>query len=56
MKNSNIAIERKEYLEKKGFLVGAIRPPTVKKAILRVILRTNIQIEKINYFLDILDN
>ena len=32
-------LELKELALKKGFLIGAIRPPTVKKAIVRVILR-----------------
>jgi len=32
--------------KEEGFLIGAIRPPTVKSAILRVILRLNIEIEE----------
>ncbi len=38
-------LELKELALKKGFLVGAIRPPTVKKAIVRVILRLSHQKE-----------
>ncbi len=33
------ALKIKKYLLQKGFIVGAIRPPTVKKPILRVIVR-----------------
>ncbi len=41
VKSSVNAIEIKENLIKKGFLVGAIRAPTVPKPILRVIARIN---------------
>jgi len=34
------AVRLKEELAKEGFEVGAIRPPTVKSPILRIILRT----------------
>lgn len=39
--DAEAALEKKEKLLKKGFEVGAIRPPTVKDPILRVILRTH---------------
>ncbi len=39
LENSQQAIKLKQYLLSQGFIVGAIRPPTVKKPILRVILR-----------------
>lgn len=35
--------EIQQKLKEKGFLVGAIRQPTVKSAIIRLILRTNIE-------------
>ena len=48
--NNEKALQLSNDLLKKGFLVKAIRPPTVKKAILRVTLsanHTNQQIEKL---------
>ncbi len=39
VENSTVALNIKERLLQKGFLVGAIRPPTVKKPILRIIPR-----------------
>ena len=39
VENSSFALEIKEKLLQNGFLVGAIRPPTVKKPILRIIPR-----------------
>ena len=39
MENSAVTLEAKEKLLQKGFLVGAIRPPTVHKPILRIIPR-----------------
>ena len=36
------ALKLRDFAMKKGFLIGAIRPPTVKKAILRIIPRLNI--------------
>lgn len=41
VESAEAALEKKEKLLKKGFEVGAIRPPTVKDPILRVILRTH---------------
>jgi len=39
--DSETALRLKEELAKKGFDIGAIRPPTVKTPMLRVILRVN---------------
>ncbi len=46
----------RDFAIKEGFLVGAIRPPTVKKAILRIIPRLNIDIDVLeNFFLKLKD-
>ena len=45
------AISLKDWAFKRGVLIGAIRPPTVKSAILRVILRLNVDIDLIERFL-----
>ena len=39
MPNNNMSISYQKILEEKGYLVGAIRQPTVEKAILRIIPR-----------------
>jgi len=39
-----------------GFMIGAIRPPTVKKAILRVILKIDIKKEQLKKLLTLLSN
>lgn len=39
-----------------GFMIGAIRPPTVKKAILRVILKLDIKKEQLKKLLTLLSN
>ncbi|OQX73727.1 MAG: 8-amino-7-oxononanoate synthase [Campylobacteraceae bacterium 4484_4] len=41
----------KEFAKKRGVLIGAIRPPTVERAILRIILRTSVPIEETEAFL-----
>ncbi len=41
MPNSKRALQIQKSLQEQGFLVGAIRPPTVDRAILRIILRTS---------------
>lgn len=41
VKSSKEAIHFQAILQERGFLVGAIRPPTVQEPILRVILRTS---------------
>lgn len=44
LKSSKDAISVQERLKEEGFLVGAIRPPTVPQAILRIIPRLDIDI------------
>jgi 8-amino-7-oxononanoate synthase len=41
-------IAKSQELQKKGFLIGAIRPPTVKKPLFRVTARINENIEKLD--------
>ncbi len=43
MKSSKDVLEMQEKLQKQGFSVGAIRPPTVENAMLRIIPRINIE-------------
>jgi len=43
--NNKKVLKIQQKLKKSGFIVGAIRTPTVQKAIIRVILRTNISIK-----------
>ncbi len=45
--NKKVLDIQKDF-NKKGFLIGAIRQPTVKRAILRVILKLDVNIENIN--------
>jgi len=47
IETSQKTLEIQNELKDNGFLVGAIRPPTVEKPILRVILRANISIQNI---------
>ncbi len=51
VESSAVAIALKEFALDEGYLIGAIRPPTVDKAMLRIILRTNISLEKIQNLL-----
>jgi len=44
----NTLFEKKNSLLKQKILIGAIRPPTVKKPIFRVILRTNVKMDIIS--------
>jgi len=41
--NNTKVLQLQEVLMEKGFIIGAIRQPTVKKAILRIILKLDIQ-------------
>ena len=43
----NDILLQNEELQKKGFLIGAIRPPTTKKPIFRVVARINEDITKL---------
>lgn len=45
MQNSQEVLDMQERLKQGGFLVGAIRPPTVEKPILRIIPRVDVSIE-----------
>ena len=51
VENSQKALDLKEFARKKGFLIGAIRPPTVKYAIIRLIPRISVDIEILKKFL-----
>ncbi|MDQ1339120.1 MAG: 8-amino-7-oxononanoate synthase [Campylobacterota bacterium] len=55
MKSSKSVLDAQEKLAKEGFVVGAIRPPTVKIPILRVILRLN-ELENLEKALKIIKN
>jgi 8-amino-7-oxononanoate synthase len=44
-KDSKTLLSKKESLLQKGILIGAIRPPTVKIPVFRVIGRTNIEVD-----------
>jgi 8-amino-7-oxononanoate synthase len=49
--SSNEVLRLKEFAKNRGFLIGAIRQPTVKSAILRIIPRLNIEQKVIKEFL-----
>ena len=48
------ALRLKEAMKKEGYLIGAIRPPTVKQPMLRIILRANVPLDKIAYLFKLL--
>jgi 8-amino-7-oxononanoate synthase len=50
--DSQKVLALKSFAEDAGFLIGAIRPPTVKSSILRVILRLNVEEREIRLFLE----
>jgi 8-amino-7-oxononanoate synthase len=52
VKSSSAALEYKAFAKEDGYLLGAIRPPTVKRAMLRIILRASVPLEKIAYLLE----
>ena len=45
MESSEAVLSMQDKLKKEGFLVGAIRPPTVEKPILRIIPRVDVDLE-----------
>jgi len=49
--DSQKVMDLKDFALKEGFLIGAIRPPTVNFAILRIILRLNVDEKKMKHFL-----
>ena len=51
VQSSQEAMKLKSFAREEGYLIGAIRPPTVKKAILRIILRANVPLDKIESLL-----
>jgi 8-amino-7-oxononanoate synthase len=55
MRSSSEAIEQRDKLLELGFVVGAIRPPTVQKPILRVIPNLAVSISELERFRDSLN-
>jgi 8-amino-7-oxononanoate synthase len=53
-KNNEILLKKQKELLNKNILIGAIRPPTVKKPIFRIILRVNVNIDIISKTLNFL--
>lgn len=53
--NDKKVLEIQDILKEKGFLVGAIRKPTVKSAIIRLIAKTDIACEDLNEVCAILE-
>ena len=51
VENSEMALDLKEFAKQRGFLIGAIRPPTVKHAIIRLIPRISVDIGVLKKFL-----
>ena len=50
--DSQKVLALKAFAQEEGFLIGAIRPPTVKSGILRVILRLNVEENVMREFLE----
>jgi 8-amino-7-oxononanoate synthase len=55
-KDNKTLLQKQQELLNKNILIGAIRPPTVKSPIFRVILRANINIDIISKTLNFLGN
>ncbi len=51
VESSQKAIALKAFAKEEGYLIGAIRPPTVQSPMLRIILRANVPKEQITYLL-----
>ncbi len=49
--DSQKVLQLREFAEKEGVMIGAIRPPTVERAILRIILRVGAPFEETERFL-----
>lgn len=56
IESSKQALRIKEMVKEKGYLIGAIRPPTVESPILRIIPRVNVPIEKISELLKVIND
>ncbi len=50
--DSHAALNYKQFAKSQGYLIGAIRPPTVPSAILRIILRANVPTEEMSYLFE----
>ena len=55
-KSNEEVLKKQKELLKKGILIGAIRPPTVKEPIFRIILRSCIKNQKIKEIINLLEN
>jgi len=53
MESSEAVLQMQDKLKNRGFLVGAIRPPTVEKPILRIIPRVDVDIEDLKRLFDV---
>jgi len=53
MQNSQAVMDMQENLKNEGFLVGAIRPPTVENPILRIITRVDVSIYDLKRLFDV---
>ncbi len=53
MQSSKAVLQMQERLRRDGFLVGAIRPPTVKQAMLRVIPKIDVGLEDLKRVFDV---
>jgi len=53
MQSSQAVLDIQEKLKNNGFLVGAIRPPTVERPILRIIPRLDVSIEELKRLFDV---
>ncbi len=51
LKSSKKAMEIKSFALNEGYLIGAIRPPTVLSPMLRIILRSSVCVDDIKYIL-----
>jgi 8-amino-7-oxononanoate synthase len=54
VESSDDALQKRDKLLENSFIVGAIRPPTVQKPILRVIPNLGVEREKLSKFIEVL--